>query len=814
MTRPALSFRTALLASAALLAAPAALSFAAVPAMAQQAPAAQPPAPRSFDIPAQPLASAIAAYGRQAGVQVSLRAEDAANRTSAAVSGTLTADAALTRLLEGTGLTAATATDGTVTLIPLPSAPAGTAVLAPLSMSGAAARPGDTSPWEPTEGYTARRVATASKTDAPLIRTPQSVSVITRDQIDAQKADSVVEALRYTPGVVGEPFGIDNRYDWTIIRGFSQAETGLYRDGLQLRSTGYASWRQEPYGAERIEVLRGPASVLYGQGDVGGLVNTISKRPVDGQKQEVQVTVGSHNLVQESFDIGGRADDKGQVLFRVVGLRRDADTQVDYVRDERTYFAPSLTLKSPDDDTHLTLLASYQHDSTGSATNFLPAAGTVRPGATGMIPTSFFTGDPNFDTYDKTQSSVGYDFDHRFNDTFSFRQNARYSHLTLTYAALYGSGLDSSDATRTTLSRGSLVADPTTDSFAVDTQGRAEFKTGEIGHDLLVGVDVQRNDFKTRTGFGSGPSLSLSNPVYGLSVTRPAYGTDDEVTQVQTGLYLQDQIALTDRLTVVAGGRHDWISTVTDNHLTSRESSANDSAFTGKLGLVYEFPVGIAPYVSYSESFRPTLESNKAGIAFAPEEGRQYEAGVKFQPPGHDSQVTLAVFDLTKSNVVTTHPTDSTDKVQTGEIRAQGFEASAVGKVTEEFSVIGSFTVLDMEKTRSNNGDQGKAPTGVPKTTATLWGDYTVRSGPLAGFGLGAGVRYTGPTWGNNDNTLRLDSSWLADAALHYDITENARFALNASNVFDETVLAQCSSDSACYYGQDRVVKATLGYRW
>ncbi|GAB3128443.1 TonB-dependent receptor [Novispirillum itersonii] len=266
MTRSALSLRTALLASAALLSGLPVLITAPVPAAAQQAPAARP-----FDIPAQPLAAAIAAYGRQSGVQVSLRAEDATGRTSAAVSGTLTAEAALTRLLQGTGLTAATATDGTVTLLPLPAAPAGAAVLAPLSVAGTVTVPGDSSPWEPTEGYTARRVATASKTDAPLIRTPQSVSVVTRDQIDAQKADSVVEALRYTPGVVGESFGIDTRYDWTLIRGFSQAETGLFRDGLQLRSTGYASWRQEPYGAERIEVLRGPASVLYGQGDVGGL---------------------------------------------------------------------------------------------------------------------------------------------------------------------------------------------------------------------------------------------------------------------------------------------------------------------------------------------------------------------------------------------------------------------------------------------------------------------------------------------------------------------------------------------------------------
>lgn len=812
MTRPAQSLRATLLVSATLLSALPPLMADISPAAAQQN-----PAPRTFDIPAQPLATAIATYGRQSGLQVTVRAEDASNRTSSPVAGALAADAALTLLLQGTGLTATTATDGTITLLPLPPAPAGAAVLAPLSVAGTATAPGDTSPWEPTEGYTARRVASATKTDAPLIRTPQSVSVVTRAQMDSQKADSVVEALRYTPGVVGEPFGVDTRYDWTMIRGFSQAETGLYRDGLQLRSTGYASWRQEPYGAERIEVLRGPASVLYGQGDVGGLVNSISKRPVDGQKQEIQVTVGSHALMQEAFDVGGRADESGQILFRLVGLRRDADTQVDYVRDERTYFAPSLTVRSSDDATHLTLLASYQQDSTGSATNFLPAAGTIRPGATGRLPTSFFTGDPNFDTYDKTQYAVGYEFDHRFNDTFSIRQNARYAHLDLTYAALYGSGLDSTDPTGTTLSRGVLVADPSTDSFTVDTQGRAEVTTGSIRHDVLVGIDIQRNDFKTRTGFAgasAATALNLRNPVYGISVTRPAYSTNEDVTQVQTGLYLQDQIALTDQLTVIAGGRHDWVETHTDNNSTNRETSSHDRAFTGKLGVVYEFPIGIAPYLSYSESFRPTLENNKAGKPFAPEQGHQYEAGLKFQPPGHESQITLAVFDLTKSNVVTTHPTDNTDKVQTGEIRARGFEASAVSRLTEELSLISSLTILDMEKTRSNNGDQGKAPTGVPKTTASLWGDYTFRSGPLSGFGLGGGVRYTGPTWGDSSNTLRLDSSWLADAALHYAITDTAHIALNASNLFNETVVAQCSSDSTCYYGQDRVIKATLGYRW
>lgn len=775
----------------------------------------------TFNIPAQPLAAALTAYGRQTRIQVSARAEDVANRTSAAVQGAFTAEAALTALLRGTGLMAATGSGGTLTLVPVPSGQS-VPVLTPVVASAAPAR-GNGSPWEPTEGIVAHRAASASKSDTPLIRTPQSVSVITRDQMDAQKVESVAEALRYTPGVIGEPFGVDTRYDWTLIRDFSQAASGLYRDGLQLRSNSYASWRAEPYGAERIEVLRGPASVLYGQGDVGGLVNTISKRPTDGQQNEIQLTVGSNDLVQGAFDIGGRATADGNILFRVVGLKRDADTQVDYVRDERDYLAPSLTLLSDDRDTSLTLLASYQRDSTGSATNFLPAEGTVTPGAIGTLPLSFFSGDPNFDTYDKTQVSFGYELEHRFNSTFSIRQNARYAHLDLDYAALYGSGLvavavsPAADPGRTKLARGTLVSDPSTDSLAVDTQGRAEFSTGSIRHDVLVGVDVQRNVFQDRTGFGGATAatlLDLAHPVYGIAVARPAYSTVKDVTQLQTGLYAQDQIRLTDRWTLVAGGRHDWVSTTTEDLLKKTRDDHTDSAFTGRLGLVYETPFGLAPYLSYAESFQPVLDANKAGQAFDPEQGRQYEIGVRYQPPGQPVQATLAVFDLTKTNVVTTHPTDATDRVQTGEIRSRGLEASVTAEVTDGLNLVGSYTYLDMEKTRSNNGDQGKMPTGVPRHAASLWADYTVQGGPLAGLGFGSGVRYTGPSWGDTANTLRVDGAWLADAAVHYTLDSGVRLALNASNLFDERVVAQCSGQSACYYGQGQVVKATLGYRW
>jgi iron complex outermembrane receptor protein len=668
-----------------------------------------------------------------------------------------------------------------------------------ITVTGAAAK--DT-------GYKATRATTATKTDTPLIEAPQSISVITRDRLEAQNVQSLAEALRYTPGVQGEPFGFDPRFPSLQIRGF-QAFRGLYRDGLQVNQFGIPQFRVELYGVERIEVLRGPASVLYGQNNPGGIVNFVSKRPTALPFREVELQMGSFNLFQGAFDLSGPVTKDGTLLFRLTGLARDSDTQVEFVEDDRLFIAPTLTWR-PRAGTTLTILGHYQSDST-DFTSSLPAEGTVLSNRFGRIPVSRYSGEPGFAGYDRTQSAIGYLFEHQAGDAWTFRQNARYDYLDVGQQGLFGTGLQ---ADQRTLNRLSFDSESDKHAFAIDTQAQARFVTGPLAHTLLGGLDYQR---LTESVFGgccpAGPPIDVFDPVYGQAVPRPPINLDTDTTLEQIGLYLQDQIKLYERLVLVLGGRHDWASSDTDDRISGTSTEQEDRAFTARAGLVYLFDVGVAPYVSYSESFLPIVGTNLFGEPFEPERGQQYEIGVKYQPPGTKSFVTVAAFDLRRQNVLTADPTNPFNRVQTEEVRSRGVELEGIASLPFGLDVVASYTYLDTEITKSNAGDEGKRPLIVPEHLASLWADYTIRGTSCAGLGFGGGVRYIGSTFGDTANTLEVPDYTLADAAVHYE-WRGLRFAVNAKNLFDKEHVASCFGPTFCRYGDGRTVIGTVGYRW
>ena len=662
--------------------------------------------------------------------------------------------------------------------------------------------------WGPVDGYVAGQSATGTKTDTPLIETPQSVSVVTADQLEAQGSQTLGSALRYTAGVTGELYGTDLRGFGLQIRGFNVSDEFFYVNGLRMKGTDFVSFLSlDPYGAERIEVLRGPSSVLYGQNSPGGIVNYVSKRPTDETFREIEVTAGSFDTYQGQFDMGGKLDEAGVWSYRMTGLAREGNAHIDYVEDDRLFIAPALKWQ-PDADTSLTLLAALQKDNVGWGIQFLPASGTVLPNPHGTLPSSRFVGEPSFDEYNPLMAMIGYEFEHRLNETFLVRQNARYSYLDNDQQfGVFGFGLE---ADGRTYNRYADLGMSTYGNFAIDNQVQAEFDTGPLAHKLLVGLDYQHTDF---SDYGAGADVApidIFDPVYGAPIGPFTPYQDTSTTQSQTGAYVQDQIRL-GKWALTLGGRHDWSKSTTDDHLAGASTGQSDSAFSGRAGLVYLSDIGLAPYASYSTSFFPVLDFNPAGTPFEPETGEQYEIGIKYQPVGWNSFITVAAFDLTKKNGIRYV---GFDPFQTGEIRSRGIEVEGVASFDTGLDVKLAYAFIEAEITDDTESTEGNVPYGVPSQRASVWFDYTIHSGVLEGLGFGGGVRYIGSTFGDDANSFKVPAVTLVDAAVHYD-WKSYGLQLNVSNLFDKEYVASCSTaDFGCYYGESRKIAGSMKVRW
>ncbi|MDH7794849.1 MULTISPECIES: TonB-dependent siderophore receptor [unclassified Beijerinckia] len=671
----------------------------------------------------------------------------------------------------------------------------------------------------PINGYVAGRSLAGTKTDTPLLETPQAISVVGRDQIRDQNAQSVVEALRYTAGVAANANPNDGRFETLRIRGF---EPVIYLDGMQLPyGTGlFARPKVDPFMLERVEVLKGPSSSLYGQIAPGGLVNLVSLLPPSTPIRTVEFQANTFGRGQAAFDVGGPVGPSGEFLYRVTGLVHAGGTQVDHVDDFRGVISPSFTWK-PNADTTLTVLGSFQRDDTGVEIQFLPAYGTLYPNPYGKIPINKFVGDSNFDHYGRTQYWAGYQLEHRVNDALTLRQNLRYASLDTNIKAVIGQG--GLAANMYTLNRFAFRVPEKATAFTLDNQAEARFNTGPLTHTALFGLDYRHSTGSFKQYFGPAPSINIFNTVYSQPITLPPLTTFTEQVQDQLGLHAQDQIAF-DRWRLTLSGRHDWVSTETRNYLSATTPKLNqsDSAFSGRVGLNYVFDFGLSPYVAYARSFQPTLAVTTTGPS-RPTTGEQIEAGVKYQPVGTNVMLTAAVFDITQQNILTPNPSGipGAPQVQTGEARSKGVELEAMASLTEGLKLIASYTYTDTKVTKSNTAAQlGKQLIITPRNQAALWADYTFQDGAARGLSLGAGVRYTGKSYGDAANTMRIPDYALVDAALRYDLAnlsptlKGATIAINAQNIFNRPYVATCQSLSACFYGAGRVVTASLRMTW
>lgn len=669
------------------------------------------------------------------------------------------------------------------------------------------------------QGYVAGRSMAGTKTNTPIMQTPQSLSVIGSEQIRDQKPGKFDEILRYTPGVVAGTFGADTRNDWFLIRGFKSDDIGLFLDGLQLFYTSYASWKLPPFNLARVEVLRGPSAVLYGGSSPSGIVNAVSKMPPTEPIRYIEAGVNNFGNAYTSFDVGGpvaTAPGNGQLFYRVVGQVQNGGTQVDFTPDNNYLIAPSVTYK-PDADTTFTVLASASRTDTRGI-NFLPYVGTVVNAPFGRIPTNLFVGDPSADKFTREQEMLGYQFEKNLTDNLTFRQNARYAHVDLTYRGFIGNNY--ANVATGDIGRYNWYAKNTANQGNLDNQLEYRVDTGAVRHTMLFGLDLKnyRIDDYQIFAFGTVPSINALNPVYGtgdIPFTGSAPFRNFVLSQNQLGVYLQDQIKF-GGFTLVLSGRNDWVSTSqADRPSGATLYNREDSKFSGRAGLIYNFANGLAPYVAYATSYNPIIGLNASNQLFVPETGVQAEVGLKYQPAGFNGHFSVAVFDLKRKNVPTTAPVALPAlQIQTGEVTSRGLELEAVANPLPGLKTVAAFTTYDLFNSKDDNPALiGFTPTNVPQQVGSLWADYTFQDGPLTGFGFGGGVRYIGKSFADIANTLVVPSVVLGDLAVHYE-WQNWRAALNVINVADTIYVASCASETSCFYGDRRRVTASLAYKW
>ncbi|MBR0829433.1 TonB-dependent siderophore receptor [Bradyrhizobium manausense] len=672
-------------------------------------------------------------------------------------------------------------------------------------------------PRGPIQGYVATRSSSGTKTNTPIMQTPQSVSVVGAEQIRDQKPGKLDEVLRYSAGVRAGTFGADTRNDWWLIRGFKSDDVGLFLDGMQLFYTSYASWKLPPFNMERVEILRGPSAVLYGGSSPSGIVDVISKMPPTEPIRYLEAGVNNFGNAYVGFDFGGPVltqNGDGKLFYRVVGQVQNGGTQVEFTPDNNYFIAPSVTWR-PDADTTFTVLASASRTDTRGI-NFLPYVGTVTNAPFGRIPTNRFLGDPSSDKFTREQEMIGYQFERNLTDSVTFRQNARFAHVDVTYRGYVANGY--SNIATGDVARYNWYAKDTANQANLDNQLEYRFDTGPVKHTTLFGVDLrgyQIDDYQNFQ-FGTVPSLNIFNPVYGIGDIpfTSAPFRNFVITQKQAGAYLQDQMKL-GNFTLVLSGRNDWVSTSQDNRATGALlAQRDDSQFSGRAGLIYNFDNGLAPYVSYATSYNPVIGLNAANQLLLPETGKQVEVGLKVQPRGFDGYFTVAAFNLKRQNALTTDPNNFLLQNQTGEVTSRGIEIEAVANVTSELKLIGAFTSYHLFTSRDLDPTLvGKTPTNTPQMLVSGWADYTFKQGPLTGFGVGGGVRYVGSSWADAANTLEVPTVVLGDLALHYE-WQNWRTALNVINVTDKTYVASCAGVTACFYGDRRRVTASVSYKW
>ena len=791
--------RVALVASALMMTTALVPVLLATPVMAQQAGQNSLENQHEFDIPAQSLTRALAQFGVQSGLQVTVDGALVRGLEGRAVTGTMRADTALEVLLGGSGLNYDVTGDGTVVIEALQTgAAADGEVLDPVRVEATGVElsgPNDAI----TDSFVANRSRTASKTDTPVLDDSAAVSVVTQKELETRNVQDVQQAVAYTAGVQAGEYGSDVRYDYVRLRGF-YSSLSTYRDGLSSRTYNFTTARQEPYGLQQVDILKGSTSSLFGMNGPGGLVNLVTKRPEDEASGEVFTTFGENHL-RGGGDVTGPVAEDSNWTYRLTGLWQDAERAQDYSQDDRIYIAPAFTY-APKAGTELTLLTSYSNRESNLGYGFPTGIETSRDA---------FFGEPDFNNFDTEETNLGYALSHQITDKLEFRQNARYTHVDLDYETVY------LNDTTPLGNRSAFAIYGELDRFAVDNQMEYDTAVNDnLDSKTLVGIDFNRDQNREKRFDGTASPIDPYNPVYcGTSCINFTSSSDTEITQSSYGLYAQEQLTIADDWIATVGGRFDYVQSDVDTISSGTVEERDDHKFTSRLGLTYKATDEVSVYGNYSESFQPVYSSTSSLPGGAkPQEGTQYEVGLKYQPAGMDAMFTAALFDLTQENVSQWNADYSVHR-QVGEINSRGVELEGKMSLDDRTNMTLAYTYLDAEiKEDVITTNIGNRPEMVPEHTASAWLDHTIpEHGAFGDLTFGGGLRFVGSRYNNNANASLLGSHTVVDAMVNYMVTDNVSVAINATNLFDREYVSSNTFGSR-FYGDGRTVLATLKYSW
>jgi iron complex outermembrane recepter protein len=657
-------------------------------------------------------------------------------------------------------------------------------------------------------GYFVPNTDVGTRTDTPLRDIPQSIQIVPQQVLEEQQVNTLNEAIKNVPGATQTAPNYIPGFAGFTIRGFSVGDFGpnVTRNGLSVRLP--AGTNAIFSNIERVEVLRGPASVLFGEGDPGGTINIVTKQPLRNPFYELEATIGSYNRYGGAIDLTGPLNDSRTALYRLNASYESAESFVDFVETETSAVAGALEFEiGKNTDLKFDLEYSKIDQSYPSG---LPALGSVLPNPNGEIKR-----DRNFSSEDSEYSPevfrVGYDLEHRFSENWSLRNAFYFSYL---YQKIRGIGVASLDPDLRTLQRQGDDRDSKEYILDLFTNVVGKFSTGAIDHQLLFGVDLRKynsSNFALRTFQGT--PIDIFSPVYNSQrlniIDRPF---DDETSIDSIGIYLQDQVTITDNFKLLLGGRFDAFEQTDEDRIEDTETSQSGEAFSPRLGIVYQPIEPISLYASYTRSFFPTIGRSVDGEPFEPGRGTQYEIGIKADINDRLS-ATLALYDLTRTNVTTTDPDNTDFEIQTGEQNSQGIELNIAGEILPGWNIIAGYAYTDAKITDDETFEPGNLLNNVPEHSFNFWTSYEFQEGDLQGLGFGIGFFYVGDREGDLDNSFTLPSYFRTDAAIFYSRGQ-FRASLNFQNLFDEDYFESAYGDLSVYPGEPFTVQGTLSWRF
>lgn len=662
--------------------------------------------------------------------------------------------------------------------------------------------------------YAVKNATTATKTDTPIMETPFSIQVVPRDLMDDQQAVTVKDAIKNVSGMVSSAYSY---YDFVQLRGFANSQASVYYNSLQLQSIGGL----ETALLDRVEVVKGPASMLFGRIDPGGLVNLVSKKPQADFAASIQQQIGEDGFFRTTGDVTGKLTEDGKVLYRLVGAYTDADSFMDTVQKRNAVGGAYLTFKPSDAFEFNLRLEAQDYKFVDTEDIGIPIVGKKPVN----LPRSTFLGDavgwdePN----NPKRINVGFDWTYAFNDNWKLTQRFHWDDRDEHQTTLWNNGFDGI----ATLDRGLWFVDVNRETFATNLDLLGNLDLAGMKHKMLVGVDYYKHR-ENWNGFSdvtpAVPSINIYNPnnhAISAAALRALpenffYNTSDE----WYGLYAQDQISLTEKFDLLVGGRYDWASTGSGQSGTSLPDARDsleknkDSEFSPRIGVLYKFNPSFSTYASYSESFGLNNGRSTGGGSFDPQKAEQYEIGAKYSAADESLTASIAIFNLEKQNVLTDDVStpDPSDQIAIGKVRNRGVEVDVSGRITNHVSLVAGYAHNDMEITVDNNGNEGNRPKNVPRDLLSVWAKYDTAPGAVEGWQFGLGAYLVGRRYGDDANTWELAGHTTASAMLGYrtKLGNNKLTAqINIDNLFDKEYFDRGGFDAA-KYGAPRTAVGSL----